>query len=275
METELQSQHGARIWLHEEFARRRAQNNHYSLRAFATFLRIPSGRLSEILSNKRKLTPRLGHQIADRLAYTPEMRAKLLDCIRAERSLKDKAAQPGNTNTVTSEIDNYQQISIDSFYIISDWYHFAILSLIDTRDFQNDPKWISKRLGISLVDARTALDRLQRVHVIKLENGHYVKTSKNMTTGLDIASVAIRRYHWQMLYKTIAALDDVSVENRDITSTTMAIDPAKIPAVKKMIQQFHRQLCAFLEADKGTEVYALNVQLVPITAPKPKEGSAP
>ena len=43
----------------------------------------------------------------------------------------------------TSEFDD---ISLDQFQVISEWYYFAILSLAETEDFKPDAKWISKRL---------------------------------------------------------------------------------------------------------------------------------
>lgn len=58
--------------LEAEFTRRKSLNPRYSLRAFAQTLGVPSGRLSEFLSGKRRPTAKISAQIADRLGLSPE-----------------------------------------------------------------------------------------------------------------------------------------------------------------------------------------------------------
>ncbi|MES2769003.1 MAG: TIGR02147 family protein [Bdellovibrionota bacterium] len=242
-----------RVWLQSEFSKRRAKNPHYSLRMLAKKLDIPSGRLSEILSGKRRVTRQLAIQIADKLSLDPELRSKLITSTTAFKS--DNLQEP-----------SFEQISLDSFHVIADWYHFAILSLIELKNFQNDAKWISRRLGISIVDTNTALERLFRLGLVKEKNNKLTQTHKNISTTHDIQSIALRHSHKQSLENAITALEEVSIEKRDITSMTMAIDSSKIPQAKEMIKKFRRQLCAFLESGtKKDEVYDLNVQLLPIT----------
>lgn len=65
--------------------------------------------------------------------------------------------------------------------------------------------------------------------------------------------------------RAIEALDDVPIEERDITSMTMAIDVRKIQEAKKRIREFRKDMAAFLEEGEATEVYSLNVQFIPIT----------
>ena len=51
----------------------------------------------------------------------------------------------------------YVQLTLDHFSVISEWYHFAILSLAETQDFKSYPAWIAGRLGISQKDAKAAV----------------------------------------------------------------------------------------------------------------------
>jgi hypothetical protein len=46
---------------------------------------------------------------------------------------------------------------------------------------------------------------------------------------------------------------------------TMAIDPRKLPLAKTLIREFRFRLAELLETGNRTEVYNLNVQLVPVT----------
>ena len=57
-------------------------------------------------------------------------------------------------------------VDLDTFAVISDWYHYAILSLLEVTDARLDPRWISKRLGINRLEARLAIERLKRLSLI-------------------------------------------------------------------------------------------------------------
>lgn len=92
-----------------------------------------------------------------------------------------------------------------------------------------------------------------------------LKVSDAFETTSDIPSAALRRSHRQTLEQAIESLEEVRIELRDITSITMAIDPARIGEAKTAIRRFRRDMAALLEDGRRTEVYNLNVQLVPVT----------
>ena len=72
-----------------------------------------------------------------------------------------------------------------------------------------------------------------------------------------------------MLFRSaIAALEYSPVEERDVSSVTMAIDVQRIPLAKEAIRAFRRRLMRLLEAGSPDEVYNLNIQLVPVTRKK-------
>ncbi|HVK62440.1 MAG TPA: TIGR02147 family protein [Bdellovibrionales bacterium] len=244
-----------RTWMLTEYAVRKKKNPSLSLRGFARYLGIPASRLSEVFSGKREMTPGMGVKIAARLAYDPETKKKFLATISSDK----KSA------TDQVDIPEFQQLTVDAFCVISDWYHFALLSLIETADFDSEPSVIAKRLGISVSEVRLALERLERLSLIEATKNSWRRTANNLTTTHDVRSTALRHGHRQLLEKSIDALEDVEIEQRDITSMTMAIDPKKLPEAKKMITDFRRKLCGFLEKGKQSEVYALCIQLVPLT----------
>lgn len=233
------------------------------MRSFARYLKVPASRLSEIFSGKRSITLSAAEKIADRLGYDPKTRHKFLKCVETTKT---------NGLPLGAEVDQieFQQLSADAFCVISDWYHFAILSLIETSDFQPMPGWIAKRLGISATESRLALSRLERLGLIEKRENNWVKTGNNLTTTHEVRSPALRSGHRQLLEKSIEALESADLDRRDITSMIVAIDPRKIKQAKKLITQFRRGLCEFLEKDPRKEVYALGIQLIPLSHPEDK-----
>lgn len=242
-----------------EYLARREKNPAYSLRAFSNFLEIPSGRVSQLLSEKRPFTRKLGEKIASRLNYDPEKKQKFLDGIESvRRGMPVKASE-------------LRPVDLDLFQSIADPIHFAILSLMETRDFREAE--ISSRLGISPVEAREAVGRLLRVGLLKREKGKLeLSQAPGLSTPNDIASPALRESHKRIFAHSVACLEEVAVELRDITSITMAIDPARLPEAKTRLREMRRSLMEFLEGGKKEEVYRLNVQLVPVSKRKPRKG---
>lgn len=230
------------VLLKNEFRRRKVKNPHYSLRAFSQFLDIPSGRLSELISEKRTATLAMQKKICTKLQIS---------------EFFDSKTQIEDTR--------FQMISDESFAVISDWEHFAILSLMDTKNFQPDPVWIGKRLGIPSFHARLAFERLISVGLITKHGLKFKKTGKDVMTTDNRTNLALRQSHRQSLEQAISALDEIAIDLRDISSVTMTMDLKKMPAAKALIREFRRKMMAVMEASQGNEVYNLNIQFVPVT----------
>jgi uncharacterized protein (TIGR02147 family) len=179
------------------------------------------------------------------------------------------SAFPHLVETPTVQERRTQLIQEDKFNLLSEWYHFAILSLGEISGNKATPQWISERLAITELQARDALNRLKRLDLISVKSdGSYKQTGKPLTTTDDIPSGAIKAYHRGMIDVAKSKLDTIPVEQREFGAVTMAINPAKIGKAKKMIREFQNQLCEELEVGKKKSVYTLSVQFFPLTETK-------
>lgn len=246
-----------------EFARIKARNSRMTLRALARRLELSPGRLSEFLSGKRRITVKTAQRISERLALDPARKHHFLRTI----------GSPGRAGRASESPTNYHLLALDQFALIADWYHYAILSLTEIKGFKSKEEWIAKRLGISTIQVRAALQRLVRVGLLKVEDGRWVTTGRNLETPSDIASSALRRSHRQDLKRAMRALDEVALEERDITAMTMAIDVRRLPEAKRRIREFRKDMARFLEHGEANEVYNLNIQLIPLTEKTKEENS--
>jgi uncharacterized protein (TIGR02147 family) len=243
--------------LQKRFSEMRIKNPSFSLRAFARRLDLNSGALSAFLNGKRRVSRKMAARIADSLGLDPQERSEVLARFATKPSLeKIEQAQPLQ----------YLQLTADQFRIIAKWHHFAILSLIRTRGFKSHPKWIAGRLGITLPQAQEALSRLARLGFISVdENGRIQRTKSKYRTTDDVVSLSLRQGHAENLELAKESLLRDSIEQRDFTAATMAIDPKKLPEAKERIRKFQDDLADFLESGEQTEVYKICVQLFPLT----------
>jgi uncharacterized protein (TIGR02147 family) len=245
--------------LQDTFIERCRSNEQYSLRAFSRNLNVPVSTLSEIMNEKRPLTKSLRNKIGEALSMSLEQ-IEAFDAKEHGNSLKSPQEELE---------ENYRQIALDSFYIISEWYHYGILQLIKTKSFKNDEKWIAKRLGLEAEQAHIALERLKRVGIIQEQaDGSLTDITGGKTSHLksDFTNEQLKNFQIKALEKSIHALKNIPIVYRDNTSMTMAISKEALPFAKEEIRKFRRQLTKKLETfGEPDEVYQLTLSLTPLT----------
>lgn len=254
-----------RDFLSAELVRRIRHNPRYSQRAFARQLRLSPGELSELLRGKRKLSLRSALRVSKNLGLSPGETKHLLQLIQTENTRAVIQAE-GATTMSSQEVPTPQALGLDVFALVSEWYCFAILNLAECDDFCSDENWIAKRLGISNAQVRLALERLERVGLVRREGGQgggKIRVTPDVVLSPDgIPSEAIRSYHKQILQKAIQALDVQSVAEREISGLTLAVNPNNLPSLKKEVSQFLDQLAEKYASGKSRkEVYQCEIAL--------------
>ncbi|MGE0634606.1 MAG: TIGR02147 family protein [Pseudobdellovibrionaceae bacterium] len=239
------------VLLELEYQKRFRKNPKYSLRAFAKLLDTPPGRVSEYFSRKRKISPEMAEKLAGRLSFSPRQREDYI-----------QLTQTGKKRTQKLQ---YAFLDEDKFSFIALWVNYAILALLETSDFRNDPKWIAERLNVGVSLVNICLQRLFRLSLVEEKQGTLVLTHRALTTSYDVTSAALKHHHRDHLAKSIEALDKIELELREISSITMAINMDKIKEAKTVIRKFQDKMARLLEDGNRTEVYNLNIQLVPLT----------
>lgn len=235
------------------FAERRQRNASYSLRAYAKSLAIDSSTLSALMNGKRPLTPKTAKKLLTRLNEGQELSKS--DLLLA--TLEPEADGP----------KRYTELDAEAFTAIASWEHFAILSWLEVKGANTSVKAIATRFGLSVRGAQAALDRMERLGLVRCYNDRWRPTGHALTTSTDVPSASLREAHRQTIAKAVDAIEAVAVEQRDITGITMAVNAAKLGEAKVLIKDFRRRLARLLEDGQATDVYRLNVQLFPLSKP--------
>jgi len=242
-----------RQFLQNELIQRCRSNPQYSLRAFARFLEVDASFLSKVFALKRPMTKAFVKKCAKRLNLDPERCREYIN---------------GGDNNDSSSVSNYNQLTLDHFRVISEWYHYAILEITGIEGFEPSEKWISKALNISIVEVQTAVERLVRMDFLEITTqGKWInKSGNNTTVGNDFTDVAFRKLQRSVLEKALVALDEVPFEFRDQSSMTLATHPRLIPEARQKIKRFRRELTDFLESvPQKTTVYNIGISIYPIS----------
>ena len=75
----------------------------------------------------------------------------------------------------------------------------------------------------------------------------------------------VRRHHQEALAQGLAALKAQESELQEIFSAILAVDPSNLPKVKTFLAKLQRRAAIMLEEGRPSEVYRLNIQLIPLT----------
>ncbi len=240
--------------------KKKQKNPQYSLRSLAKGIAISPSQLSGIINKKKKLSPSQAIKIIQKLNLTEQESLELLSDIHPELR-----------NALNRKME-VQQLTEEEFSLISNWIHFAILSLSYLKDNKASCQWISKKLSIPVSDVEPAFRRLEKLGLIEIRGTQFVQTSKPLTTTIDIPSDAIRAHHKQNLEKAMIKLDSVDVLERDYSSITLPIHFDDMKKAKAMINEFKKRLYKELKCDDPTDVYTLAVQFFPLTEPSKDKG---
>ena len=255
------------ICLKNELSSRLRSNPRYSLRAFAKSLDLDPSILSRILNGHKRPTPDLSNKILSKLGLNPkEAKNFLLSMAEAyeEDGVKRKKSEVKEILKRPRGKMPERDLGPEVFRYISDWYHYAILQLLQEDHFKYDTRWIARELGILEMEAKLAIDRMIELEMIAIQNGKLVRTAERLTTGdLSITTSALRKRIKQITEKSLHSLENDSIELRNHTTMTMAIDPEQIPLAKEMIQDFMDQLSSVLQTKKKN-VYELQINLFPL-----------
>lgn len=242
--------------LQEELLRRCRDNPGYSLRSFATTLQVSPSSLSRMLRGEREISTEMKSRLGKRLGIPPHR----LEELPTDASAKNKSPHlPGN---------NFKQLAADTFAVMSDWYHYAILELTNLKNFESTSQWVAKTLGITVSEVNVAMERLQRLGLLKVtKSGRWINSSGSHTNvSGDLSGSAHRTLQRQVLQLAMRALDEIPIERRDQSSMTMSLNEKRLPEAIEKITQFRRELCAFVEQDRSRDsVYQLSISLFPLT----------
>lgn len=243
----LQRSSDFKNYLQEELILRCKKNPAYSLRSFARTLGVSPSFLSKLLNGQRRITDKVFNKITTNLNLEPDF----VSSFKAD-------------NAATTEPEmRFNNLHLEYFKIISDWYHYALLELTHIKGFKNEPEWIAAKLGITVNQIKAAIERLLHLELLEIKNGELRPTSGgNTTTRNEFTDLAFKKMQDDLLKKAITSLWNEDLTKRDHTSICMAIDPADIQEVKKRLTKMRREICRYLERpkrNKPTQVYNLSL----------------
>lgn len=258
------------------FQNRKDRNPSYSMRAFARDLGVSTSLLSRVFSGTRPLSLKLALQISTAIDLQESETNALVLSVLESSAKSSKISKKLRTNlekklaTANAVQSNpfYTTVDIEQFRAMASWYHLAILNLTAVEGFQSEPQWIAEQLGISSIEARSAIERLISIGLLVEIGSDLKRTKKSFYFKTQKSHLAIRKFHHEMIGKAQVTLDkttDHQFQRRLINGITFTCASEHIELIKEKIDRLQDEILALTEKGKKEEVYQINVQFFPLT----------
>lgn len=152
----------------------------------------------------------------------------------------------------------------------SEWYHAVVRELVMAQGFDGTALWLSKRISpeITAAQAQKSLELLVKLGFLTRDDlsGKYHQTSALVTTGAELASMALYNYHLSLIDLTKTALEITPATERDVSAMVLGVSKDKIPLLKKKIQEFRQDVLKLVSTETSSnEVLQISVQMFPLT----------
>lgn len=160
-------------------------------------------------------------------------------------------------------------IERESYEYYSSWYHPVVRELVVSADFDGTPEWIAGRISPPITSAQAAksIELLVRLGFIeRTESGKWKQASTIISTGPEVTSIVVHRYHKELLDLSKSVMDRLSMKERDVSSLTLGVKRERLPEIMAKIREFRQEILKMVSMDtEPEEVAQLNIQFYPVT----------
>jgi uncharacterized protein (TIGR02147 family) len=185
------------------------------------------------------------------------------------RGVKSKSDLGGSSQDV-----HRFNFDLDTFQLLSVWYHQAILELTHLRGFKTDSRWISQLLGIGVDEVNVALQRLLRLGLLEMSKRNRWQ-DKSGDAEFNTAGLTERcadQVNREVHELAIEAIKRIPSQHRIHSNMILAIDSKKLLQLKILTDEFMNQARTLVsESPSHDDVYYAEVSLFPLTSIKQGE----
>lgn len=169
------------------------------------------------------------------------------------------------------EFGPIRQLDKTQYEYFSHWYIPVIRELLISPAYTGDPSWIAKKIipEISIAKVEKSTKLLESLGVVTKNNdSSWSQNDTVISTPSQVISLAITKYHRDVILLGHEAIDRFSHNERDIRSVTLGVSEAGAMEVKHRLESFWKEMLTFAETQKSTEkVIQINMQMFPMTHP--------
>lgn len=155
----------------------------------------------------------------------------------------------------------FRLIEQDQFRAISNWYHYAILEMVESKLFTENYNQLSQLFEFSVAETelREAVQTLLRLGLLQRnKRGQLLRVPGPITTKSDQQDEGLKIYHEQILKNASSSIRTQKSAEREILGLTLCIKSTRLPEAKKRLRTFVEDFCREFDGGLNSDqVYQL------------------
>jgi uncharacterized protein (TIGR02147 family) len=170
----------------------------------------------------------------------------------------------------TAHASKARRLQRDQYELFSTWYHAVVRSLVDmyphlSGDYSTLAKMVNPALRPKQVQKSIAL--LVRLGLlVPVKGGKYAVAEKRVTTGEQVQSMAVLRFHLETMKLAEQALKELPKDKRNNSGLTLGISKESYEKIVALIYECQKKIMDVADNDmKADRVYQVNFQVFPVS----------
>jgi len=239
----------------------------YSWLEFANDLGFSKTNVLRLVANKERiLTLKAALKISTAVGLTGSEKRYFEYLVKFQNSKSSKDRDEYFQKMLIEKTkDPYKEIDENQTRYLSEWYFPVLREVFSSEVGTTTPEEIRDRLNfpLRLDTIKSALDELVKMgYLAETETGRLMINEKTIKTPKHVDSMAVTRFHQQMIEMGKESITRVHESERSIQGLTVRLSKSDLSIIDAKLSLLVQEIMG-MEKSSGGDIYQLNVQLFP------------
>jgi uncharacterized protein (TIGR02147 family) len=264
-----------REFLKNYYEQRKKQMPLYSYRMMGSKLGLDASYLYRVIQKKQHLPSHCIPALKEMLGLTGRV-AEYFDILVATSRTKnaDKKTELVEKALALRDVER-RKIGDSELRFLSQWWIPAVRAFLDVSEGKVNTRQIAESITPPITEAQVeeAIELLKELGLVKrLSSGRLKLTDSHLTVSGPEKAKAVRAFQKQALHLASEALENFPVDQRDISTLTVAVDSTCYEDLREMLQEFRRLVQKRVEESSSPDrVMQMSLAFYPVAPAKGKE----
>lgn len=251
-----------------ELESRSKRNSRYTLRMFARHLGISPTSLSDVLNEKRKLSPRMGERISHRLQLNEQLRVRFINLVNLEQNRSRESKLRARLRLRRKSLSEIEQITEAQINQCSTWLHLSILEYIYLNPGEQNSDALAKIMRVEASDVNRAISHLKASGLLRFQDSNPNDLTSNhelLTSTAGTPSLAIQRFHRSLLEKISQDIPRIGPDRRLNEAGIFSLSENDFSKIKEIVKNTYEEIIEVINSsEQANNIYAISLNLMPI-----------
>lgn len=247
---------------------RKADKDWYSVRYMAGRIDMDPGQLVKVLQGKLHLPLARLPAISKLCRFDGREEAYFETLVRLGRAKTRGEVQELTERIVALRGVEVKGLEADQAEYFHNWHHAVVRSLAGIVPFRGGFDTIGEMITprVSGEKIKESVELLSRLGLLREDDkGFWRLAEPHVHPGEKMPSEVVRRFQGQTMRLAERSLEEIPVDERDISSLTVTLKWSDLPRMREKVSEIRRQIQTLAQdCSEPDGVFQLNIQLFPV-----------